>query len=510
MAITPQALYAAKALLAAAGLLVLWRLHRAWGTARQRRWDRSLGALAVLSFLSWFNFGLFHLPHFAHLWDVYHYYFGAKYAPELGYTRLYECTAVADVLLGYRPDVEGRPMRDLASNELGTSAAILADPSRCTRHFTRQRWGDFVKDVRFFRGLTTRERWNASQQDHGFNPTPAWVLLARPFTAAAPASLAQLRILLALDPLWIALLWGAAAWGFGWRGAAAALLFWGNNVPADFGWLGGALLRYDWIGWAVLGVAFLKKGKPALAGVTLTLATSLRIFPGLLVLGVVLKALGSMVQERRLWLAPEHRRFAAGCLATLALVVPLSSLNGGLVRWTEFARNSRKHLGTPSYNNMGLATLLSYVPEPVEMAVRSGEDAGDVWWRPHAEVQRQRAPLRAAMVLGMLALTALACAGAEDWVAAILGMALIPFLTTLSCYYYVCFLMLGFLFAADRRLALLAPAAALGTCLAAFAGRWGYEVYVLGSAVAVLTALAVPVLLRTWGVRVKASDLPAS
>ena len=46
--------------------------------------------------LSWWNLGRFHFNPFIHYYEFYHYYLGAKYAPELGYTRLYECTVAAE------------------------------------------------------------------------------------------------------------------------------------------------------------------------------------------------------------------------------------------------------------------------------------------------------------------------------------------------------------------------------------------------------------------------------
>ena len=52
---------------------------------RYRSWcDIFLAALGALAFACWWNFGLFHpSAGFVHVNDQYHYYLGAKYAPEL-------------------------------------------------------------------------------------------------------------------------------------------------------------------------------------------------------------------------------------------------------------------------------------------------------------------------------------------------------------------------------------------------------------------------------------------
>src|SRR5207248_5116 len=135
--------------------------------------------------------------------------------------------------------------------------------------------------------------------------------------------------------------------------------WWGFNFPARFYWNGGSLLRYDWLFWIVIGVSLLRKRYHFGAGLALTYASLLRIFPAFVVVALVLKALARIVRHRRLVVSRDHVRFAAGCLVALAILIPASSwATGGLDAWPQFAQNSKKHLSTALTNNMGLKTAL--------------------------------------------------------------------------------------------------------------------------------------------------------
>ena len=53
----------------------------------------ALGVVALLSLLSYYDFGRFHGGgRFVHYHDLYHYYMGSKYFPEVGYEGLYAAT----------------------------------------------------------------------------------------------------------------------------------------------------------------------------------------------------------------------------------------------------------------------------------------------------------------------------------------------------------------------------------------------------------------------------------
>ncbi len=50
-------------------------------------------SLALLSVAVWANLGTVQVPY--HRWEQFHYFLGARYFPELGYTEPYRCTVVA-------------------------------------------------------------------------------------------------------------------------------------------------------------------------------------------------------------------------------------------------------------------------------------------------------------------------------------------------------------------------------------------------------------------------------
>src|SRR5215470_11635152 len=142
------ALAAAGAILLLAGALLAWRGREA---VLRRTRDGLLAGLGLVSFCAWFNFFHFHFDEFTHVWDIYHYYVGAKYFPELGYTRLYECTVIAEAERYGPAALAGRRITNLVTNELEPAASAVADPERCTSHFSAERWQDFKSDIRFFR-----------------------------------------------------------------------------------------------------------------------------------------------------------------------------------------------------------------------------------------------------------------------------------------------------------------------------------------------------------------------
>ncbi|MEE9609444.1 MAG: hypothetical protein V3U03_17040, partial [Myxococcota bacterium] len=407
--------------------------------ALQRLRDGLLLALGAVGGLAWWNFLAFHYPGFQHPADTYHYYIGAKYFPELGYTRLYECTALADARAGLSEQVAARRIRDLETNRLGSTAAVLGDPARCTGHFSPPRWQAFQRDIAWFRGRVPARRWRLAQVDHGYNATPAWGMAGSLLARTGPASDRQLLALALLDPLLLLAMWGSWLWAFGWRATCIALLFWGTNHFAPFGWTGGGYLRQDWLVAAIVAICLLRRGHPAAGGFLLTYAGFLRVFPGLIVVAIGLGAGLHAWRRRQLALPEPLRRFALGCALAVALVLPLSVLSaGGLGAWADFVENSRIHLSTPLRNHVGLRTVLSYDPAGRSSLTRDAslEDPYAPWKEQRRAVFAGRRVLFWGLVLGFVVLLARAAEGRELWVAAALGIGLIPIATELTSYYY--------------------------------------------------------------------------
>jgi hypothetical protein len=416
------------------------------------RWrPRLLAALGVLGFLAYFNFGSFHFGGiFVHLWDSAHYVLGARYFDELGYDGLYECIAVADAETpGAAPRVAKRPIIDLRTNRLTTAAEVVAHPERCMQRFSPQRWAAFAADVAFFRSEFPDADWERLPTDHGFNASPAWLLLAHPLAGSGPLTWWRLKLLAALDPLLVLGSLGAVAGAFGgWTAALVAIVF-GTYFPGRLWWTGGSFLRWDWLAALLIGLALCRRSRPFAGGVLLGYAALLRVFPVFALVGVVLAAIVARLRHRPF--DPAAGRMLLGALAVTLVLGPLS----GAVRrdhaWLDFARNLQKHTSVASGNRMGLTATLAFDAQARRQALLAGdgEDTRSRWERAQAETLRRRQWLWVGLaVLGTLAVAA----GLRDqpaWVAAVLGLLLIPLGTALACYYYVFVAALALL--AERR-----------------------------------------------------------
>ena len=442
--------------------------------------DTGLVLSGLFAFAAWWNLGHFHFDHYEHIWEHYHYYVGAKYGPELRFARLYECTAAADMSDGLKARVVKRNMRDLAhTNELGSTDAIVANPERCTKHFTPARWEEFRKDIRFFRGRFSRERWDESQGDHGYNGTPVWGLLGRALADNfGELTWEKIQKIAYIDSALLVIMWLGTWWAFGWRATAVALLYWGYNFPARFYWNGGSMLRYDWIFWLVIGICMLKKKWHFAGGAALTYATLLRVFPGFVVAAIVLKVLARMVRLRRFTLSREHTMFAAGALVTLGTLIPASSwATGGLDAWGEFAQNSKKHLATALTNNMGLKTAMGfdYPTSAKRMRNNSLKDPFREWKEARHYYYSKRGPIMFGVLVLFCIMLARAGDREPDWVAACLGAGLIAMASELTCYYYGFLLTYGLLWERRKLPGILATALAAVTCLLSLLIDWNDE-----------------------------------
>jgi hypothetical protein len=461
-----------------------------------RLFDTSLAIVGLFSFLAWWNIGHYHFDHYVHIWEHYHYITGAKY-PELRYKRLYQCTAVADVEDGYKKRVQDRKMRRIESdNRLGTSDEIIAHPEICKSLFPDpKRWEQFRTDIRFFRSRFSLDRWDESQNDHGYNATPVWAIMGRWISEHVELTWDNIVNLSVIDSVYLVIMWMVILWAFGWKAAAVAAVYWGCNFPARFYWNGGSYLRYDWQLWLLVGICFLRKRKPFFGGAALTYSTLLRVFPGFVVAALVLKAIGSMVRERRIFLSGDHQRFAAGCIAALLVLMPMSGwATNGLDAWPQFAENSAKHLKTALTNNMGLKTVMGYdfATRAIKMRNDKLDDPFQEWKDAKEHFYKTRTPL----YIGMIVLFCMLLARAgdreeEDWVAACLGTGLIVMAAELTCYYYGFLMTYGLLWDRRKIPGILAAALAAFTCFIYDFLAWNDDHFAAMSLASVVVVVAV-------------------
>lgn len=475
-ALTPQVVLTLRHALGGLALLAAgWGLLRRQERPAVTRWRRALLVLvASLSALGWPNFGNFHYyVGRLHLHEAFHYFMGAKYLPEIGYTGLYACAALAEREDGAAPEEDARPVRDLASNQATTFGHAASEAARLRAHFDPGRWEEFRHDARWFRQQLGARQWHEVLNDHGFNAAPAWLLLARPLAQAGPLSRFHLEWLGALDLVLLLATLLLIFRSFGLEATCLAAIYWGLNSFSRFAWTGGAILRLDWLCLCVAALCALRRGRPLLAGLAVGYAGLMRLFPFGLAVGVALQGLVAAIEARSLRPFKDQARFWGGLALAALVLLPLSSWSaGGWRAWPEFVANSRRFLGTEASNFLGLPVVAAYRhdlrqeltydplrPEPLE-----------VWERAQADAARESRPAVALAALAFVVLLALAVRRNPTWVAALLGLGLAPIVQKLANYYFSWLLVYALL-------AELSPVAGFALTLVAWASNLAADAF---------------------------------
>ena len=409
--------------------------------------------MTLLAFSAYFDF---YNPNaryseYYHRHEFFHYYLGSKYSNELGYERIYECTAAAEIELGRGNEVEQRDLRDLRENLIrpNTDPIVKRRVAECRPRFSDARWAAFKQDVDWFQRAMAGTYWDSAQKDHGYNPPPVWTMTGKLFASLAPAGDGFFKLLSALDVL---LQIGAVlliGWGFGWRTMAIATVFWGCNGPANFYWTGGAFLRQDWFFLLVLAVCLTKKRYFALAGAALAWSALLRVFPVILFAGWGAIMLFTMLRRFRRghgpWLLREHRQLILGTAFAALVLVPISLAVTGPRAYTEFAQHTlRVHNTTPLSNHMGLETVLAHGWEG-RMRFTRDDNLDDPFakWKAQRLVRFERLkPLFGLVIGAVLIWTLWALRNTRLlWIALPLSLPLTVCATNLTCYYYSMFIL---------------------------------------------------------------------
>lgn len=441
---------ALKSAVALAGIAVAawwWRAERQDPRRSYTLRSSALIVLGALSLTGWWNFGRFHFSGGVfHFHEFFHYYLGAKYLPELGFTGLYDCAIAVDIDRGNAVTVSTYWVRDLTTNEMRRGAENLQHAAECKARFAPERWAAFSADTTWlFDHMTERKRIDVLT-DHGYNPTPFWSVAGSWLANRAPISWNQMVWLAVIDPALIVLMAGAIWWAFGWEVLCLAMVWFGLNYPSRYNYVGGAFLRQDWLLFAVASLCFARRGRMWASGFSLVWSAMLRVFPAFIALGLVLKILQQCWQAKRLHLTRPQWQFAGGALLAVAILFPISLTvggdNHGLSVWKAFATNSRKHLATPVTNNIGLPMIVSF--EPSTRAARVSaywHDAPwDAWKDQRHRVFAERRVIYWVIVAAFVVLLAAAVRREDDWVALVLGVGAIPILTDMASYYF-CILM---------------------------------------------------------------------
>jgi hypothetical protein len=381
-------------------------------------------------------------------YDLLHYYINAKYFDELEYFRLVPALIIADDEEGQK--CPGKAPIYLAQDEndytIKPLSHALARADEIKSHFTEKRWEQFVHDVVFLQrragaGLSCN-LWRMLIQDHGFNGTPVWVLIARPIASVVPVE--WVKLCTWLDALLIVVMLAAIGWAFGAQAMAFCWIF--ITVCYSFRWphIPWAYLRYDWFATMVIGICMVKKERFSLGGGFLAYATLMRYFPGLWLFAILGKAIHGLVTRRdvpvkRLWQRVDKRywQMAFGFFITILVLVSASMMRDGVAAHKQSLENLAAHVQPHNLSSrrQGLAVTLTYRGEGDELKLISSEKKEIV-----ASIEKA---VRVVSIL-LIAVLALFLTRAKDWEA--IGLGMIPyFMLTTSSYYYYILRMTGYL-----------------------------------------------------------------
>jgi hypothetical protein len=426
-----QLAVAALGALAGLAALAAQRLPQRLGGRLDRALDAFLGLLAVAGALGLFVFSA-QPPLSVKTWDVQHAFFGAKYARELGYFRIYTCMLALDAGgAGFFRAID-------AASDLRQPAATLGREellrgSDCERRFGPERRREFLHDLAFFQTLPQQPHRPLWFADNGYNQTPFFTALAAPAFERLPLRHATLLALSLLDPALIAISLAAALRCFGARAGLVAAAFFLSEVPNQWNVMGGSILRFGYAALLVLGACAFARGRARAAGAAFGLATLLQIFP--VVLPVAL-ALWAALHHRRGARPPEWLAGLVGSFAaTVAAGLLLSTALVGIGAWPEFLAKIALHGQILSLYRIGLKLLVALdhflAPAP------------DYDYAAAALSLRSRAVLHAAgaLALGAAALSLVRRVGALVFAATALAVALFV-LTPVHYYFSVLVLLL--------------------------------------------------------------------
>jgi len=399
---------------------------------RKRLRTAVYAVLALIAAASAFSYFYFEKaacsPTFVQVWDTYHYALGAKYAAELGYTRLYECTLLASKELDRRiPNL--KYVRDLESYKLVDYKRALKETA-CSMYFTGERWAEFKDDVTLFFDARP-PMWPDVLQDHGYHGTPVYTAIAGLILDVFSLSYLSLLALSLLDIAALFLMFAYVTKTFGWRTGFLFTILFCVNYPGRFLPIGGSLLRYLWMPLLVVGVCRIRGKKYASAGVLLACSSMLQVFPALFVGGVGLKAARDFVKKRAVH-RDYIRFFTAFAATSVILLIASASLGHGLESWSGFKKQMDLNAYRFSQHRIGFKYVFmsDLAPERI-MGSRDFEAVKPAYY---------------AATFILLALAAAASLRLDDVEATVLfGFALLFSLTVTVTYYYAVASMLALL-----------------------------------------------------------------
>ena len=443
-----------------------------------------MSAMAFGAYFDFFNPNV-RYPEYYHRHEFFHYYLGSKYTEELGYKRIYECAAAAEIDLGRGAEVNRRELRDLRVNLIkpNTDPTVAAHIAECKPRFTPEKWEAFKKDVDWFAQSSRGGYWDNMQKDHGYNPPPVWTMAGKFFSSFGNAGDRFFKILASMDILFHLASVILCFWAFGWRVGAIATVFWGCNAPANFYWTGGAFMRQDWIFLLVASICLVRKRYFFLGGAALTWSALLRVFPLIFFAGWGIIIALYVIRRFRDWRAgrldeptvlvqgddkrayrakpkrktgenvrgplpggilgllhPDHRRLLAGCIVACGTLIPASIIVTGPNSYADFVKHTLTvHNNTPLTNHMGLQTILVHDWDGRMRFTRDDnlDDPFQGWKQGRLDRHKKLRWLHLVLIAGLFGWTVWALRRTKLlWIGQALAAPIVMAMTNLTCYYY--------------------------------------------------------------------------
>lgn len=445
-----------KVVLTAATLVLLYIRYRSGRAATGASpATYSFGTKTILVLAVLFSFGVFHNlgtmrgRGFVHVADMFHYYLGTKYFPEVGYSDLYNAVIVADTEQGNQ--LERLPFyTDLRTYQNVPRTAALLDATRIRAPFSDERWSEFKDDVAFFKTATGMPQSPGLMfllMDHGYNGSPVSTLILGTIGNVVPVT--QLHLLALLDVLLVVAMGALVFRTFGFEMGALFSAYFCVNVLNPYDFISGCFLRYDWLFYAVTAVCLLERKRYAASGFFLALSAMIRVFPAVLFYGMAVIVFKNLKATRALDARFKRFILAAAVTGAALFVLPATYLGSVLEPWQEFREKIAFHDTGVYVNHLGFRGIALFEPSHLSLekfvAAFQTTQTPDIvrHWQDikEAELKQKRPAIVFASLLVLACLTAIIWKRGSE-TEAVLWPLLLVYTASYPAHYYYAFLCL--------------------------------------------------------------------
>lgn len=375
--------------------------------------------------------------YYINAYEFFHYYLGAKYAKELGYTHIYAASALAQQEM----NTPNRPthIRDLRLEHSRPVSMVLAENPDLKDRFSEARWAAFKEDTAFFRGrFKSGKLWQRMHSDKGYNAGPVWTMVGGLLTNLAPTSeVIRIQLIALLDPALLLLTLLVVAWVYNPVAAMLMAMLLGAHYVGTAPSLHAAFLRYDWLAALILAACCLKRRWFVGAGILVGYAACVRVFPLIFAFGLGAIGIWTLLAERKVDRGVLRFMIALG-MTGLVLSSAAIIYTGGFGYTREFITKITGHNDDLGTWRVGFKYLF--------LMKHGGAPFWDV---PYTQVIEKHLALYRGIQIGSLLVALLAAWRKPPDEALMLGMVPIFFLVAPTYYYYVMLLLPMLYFAAE-------------------------------------------------------------